>query len=106
MRVVKRDCPDCGYEQSRMYPATLVRLGDGYDVWICNWCRGAVCTPSRLMTLGYPMFTHPDRALGLNLFFTVQWAILLTLLVLPAFLLATLIRLCQSTVRTAEVPDA
>jgi hypothetical protein len=87
MRVVKRDCPDCGYEQSRMYPATLVRLG-------------AVCTPSRLMTLGYPMFTHPDRALGLNLFFTLQWVLLLALLIWPAFLLAAFVRLCQSTVRT------
>jgi hypothetical protein len=106
MRVVKRDCPHCGYEWSRMYPATRLDLGDGYDVWICNWCDQAVYTPSRLMTLGYPMFTHPDRALGLNLFFTLQWVLLLALLLWPAFLLAAFIRLCQSTVRTAEVPDA
>jgi hypothetical protein len=106
MRVVKRDCPHCGYEWSREHPATLARPGDGYDVRICNWCDRAVCTPSRLMTLGYPMFTHPNRALGLNLFFTLQWVLLLALLIWPAFLLAAFVRLCQSTVRTAEVPDA
>jgi hypothetical protein len=101
-----RDCPHCGYEWSRMYPATLARPGDGYDVRICNWCDQAVYKPSPLMTLGYPMCTHPDRALGLNLFFTLQWVLLLALLLWPAFLLAVFIRLCQSTVRTAEVPDA
>jgi hypothetical protein len=100
MRVVKRDCPNCGPAWMREYLATPVRLGDGYDVRICNWCDQAVCPPSRLMTLGYPMFTHPDRALGLNLFFTLQWVLLLALLIWPAFLLAAFVRLCQSTVRT------
>jgi hypothetical protein len=100
MATLTRHCPNCGSPWMREHPATLARPGDGYDVWICNWCHRAVCRPSRLMTLGYPMFTHPDRALGLNLFFTLQWVVLLALLLWPALLLAVFVRLCQSTVRT------
>lgn len=77
----------------------------GYEAWRCPWCRETIWKPGRLARFGFPPYAHPRRALCSNLVLTFAWAVLITLAVLPALLVATFVRMTQPTLRDA-VSDA